>query len=116
VLAEHALMEREERFRSIFDQAPIGIVSLDACGRITDANRALCEIVGRRLGELDGDLQAHLFDEAVAGPATTAAEDKPGQSLQVLLPRQRRVRRPDGTVRVTATSWRSMTTSMARSC
>ena len=59
-LAEQSLMESEERFRSIFDQAPIGILCLDACGRITDANRALCEIVGKPRDELDGSLQAEV--------------------------------------------------------
>ena len=66
-LAEVALAESEERFRSIFDQAPLGILRLDAQGRIVDANRALCEIVGRPLGELEGSLRADLFDDAGAG-------------------------------------------------
>ena len=41
VLAERHLAESEERFRSIFDQAPLGILRLDAQGRIVDANRPL---------------------------------------------------------------------------
>jgi PAS domain S-box-containing protein len=98
-LAEQSLMESEERFRSIFDQAPIGILCLDACGRITDANRALCEIVGKPRDELDGSLQADLFDQAPE-PTTPPARDRADQSLPELRPRPRRVRRPDGTVRV----------------
>ena len=54
VLAEVALAESEERFRSIFDQAPLGILRLDAQGRIVDANPALCEIVGRPLERARG--------------------------------------------------------------
>jgi two-component system, NtrC family, sensor kinase len=94
------LIDSEERFRSIFDRAPTGILCLDAYGRITDANRALCEIVGRPREQINGSLQADLFDGAVAGPATTAAGDKADQSVPEPGPRQGRVRRPDGTVRV----------------
>ncbi len=73
---ERALMESEERFRSIFDQAPIGILCLDAGGHITDANRALCEIVGKSREELDGSLQADLFDR-VPEPTTAPAGAAP---------------------------------------
>lgn len=74
-LAEVALAESEERFRSIFDQAPLGILRLDAQGRIVDANRALCEIVGRPLEQLEGSRRADLFDDAVVGPSPAGAED-----------------------------------------
>jgi PAS domain-containing protein len=74
-LAEVALVESEERFRSIFDQAPLGILRLDAQGRIVDANRALCEIVGRPLEQLEGSRRADLFDDAVVGPSPAGAED-----------------------------------------
>jgi PAS domain S-box-containing protein len=98
VLAEQALAESEERFRSIFDQAPLGIFRLDTNGRIVDANRALCELVGRPPEELDGSLRADLFDELVLGGTVV----EPIADHPVDLPRssQRRVRRPDGTVRV----------------
>jgi len=39
-VAEQALVESEERFRSIFDQAPLGIFRLGTDGRVVDANRA----------------------------------------------------------------------------
>jgi PAS domain S-box-containing protein len=102
-LAEQALTESEERFRSIFEQAPIGIVCLDVYGHITDANHALCEIVGRPLAELDGSFQADLFDgapELTTTPAGVKAEDKADHSLARPGWRPRQVRRPDGTVRV----------------
>jgi PAS domain S-box-containing protein len=98
-LAEVALAESEERFRSIFDQAPLGILRLDAQGRIVDANRALCEIVGRPLGELEGSLRAELFDDAGAAPSPLP-EDRVGPRADAPRSSQRRARRPDGTTRV----------------
>ena len=99
-MAELALADSEERFRSIFDQAPLGILRLDAQGRIVDANRALCEIVGRPLEELEGSRRADLFDDAVVGPSPAGAEDIATQPVDAPRSSQRRARRPDGTARV----------------
>ena len=41
-----ALSESEERFRSAFDYAPIGIALVSADGNLLKVNRALCEILG----------------------------------------------------------------------
>jgi PAS domain S-box-containing protein len=50
----------EERFRTIFESAPIGILTADRGGRIRHANRALQAMLGYRLDELQdrsvGDL------------------------------------------------------------
>ncbi len=45
-LAESALRASEERFRNIFDHAPIGIVYADLQGRMRDANPRLREMIG----------------------------------------------------------------------
>lgn len=42
----HALRESEERFRSAFDNAPIGIALVSISGRWLKVNRAMCEILG----------------------------------------------------------------------
>ena len=47
-----ALRESEERFRTAFADAPIGIALLSTEGRFTQVNRALCEIAGRSQAEL----------------------------------------------------------------
>ncbi len=47
-----ALRESEERFRTAFADAPIGIGLLSTEGRFTQVNRALCEIAGRSQAEL----------------------------------------------------------------
>lgn len=49
--AETALRESEERFRSAFEDAPIGMALVDDSHAIFRANRALWEILGKGSGE-----------------------------------------------------------------
>ena len=51
---EAALRESEERFRNIFDHAPIGIVYADLQGRLRDANPRLRELIGYETEALAG--------------------------------------------------------------
>ena len=44
--AESALRASEERFRNIFDHAPIGIVYADLQGHLRDANPRMREMIG----------------------------------------------------------------------
>ena len=57
---ESALRESEQRFRSIFDQAPIGIVYADLQGRVRDANPRLRELLGYDATALAGRSIAEL--------------------------------------------------------
>ena len=52
--AEETLREAEERFRSSFENAAIGMALVGTDGRWLQANRALCEIVGYSVDELLG--------------------------------------------------------------
>lgn len=52
--AEDQLRRSERRFRAIYDQAPSGIVLIDARGCIADANPALQALLGRTLDQLLG--------------------------------------------------------------
>jgi PAS domain S-box-containing protein len=52
--AMSALRESEERFRSSFDHAPIGMALVALDGRFLGVNRALCELVGFTEQELLG--------------------------------------------------------------
>jgi len=72
---DHALAEAEDRFRSAFDNAPIGMALVSPDGRFIKVNRALCDLTGysetdllvrnfqaiTHADDLDADL-AHLQD------------------------------------------------------
>jgi PAS domain S-box-containing protein len=49
-----ALHNAEERFRAVFDDAPVGIALVGIDRQLIDANRLLCEMVGWRRDELVG--------------------------------------------------------------
>jgi diguanylate cyclase (GGDEF)-like protein/PAS domain S-box-containing protein len=53
--ANEALMEAHERFRSAFENAPIGMLMADLDGVIIRANPALGRILGRTADELGGE-------------------------------------------------------------
>ena len=92
-LAELALDEREERFRTIFEQAPLGIFRLGADGRVVDANQALGAILGRSPEDLHGALRSDLFGEQVGFPESRPDSRRDGPRYS-----RHRARRPDGTV------------------
>lgn len=49
---EEKLSQSEERFRSLFENAPIGIATVTTRGRITSANPYLCKLLDYTLDEL----------------------------------------------------------------
>ncbi len=51
---EDDLRESEQQFRQVFSQGPLGIALVDLAFEITNANRALCRLVGRTAKELVG--------------------------------------------------------------
>lgn len=57
---ESALRESEQRFRTIFDATPVGVIQADREGLIREANPGFCAIVGRPLRELSGMALADL--------------------------------------------------------
>jgi len=60
--ANRAVSDSEALWRSIFENAPIGMARLDGRGRIAHANRALGALLGRPASEL----RARAFDAFVA--------------------------------------------------
>lgn len=62
-LSEEALRGSEERFRTTFEQAHIGIANVDLGGRWMRVNDRLCEIVGRSREDL-----AHLTSQEITWP------------------------------------------------
>ena len=49
---EEALRDSEERFRTVFESAPLGIAIYGTDGRYLQVNRAGCEMLGRSVAEL----------------------------------------------------------------
>ncbi len=56
---EDALAESEERFRSMFESAPIGVAQVSPDGRILEANASLTQMLKFEMGELVG---LNVFD------------------------------------------------------
>lgn len=85
--AECELRKSEERFRALFSQNAMGIVAIDHLGRIIEANRRFCELLGSECGDIlqvpftsmvhPGD--ADFFDQIIQQPAITENnQPKPG--------------------------------------
>lgn len=91
------LLDSRDELRAIFDQATVGIATLDTEGRWLTVNRRLCEMLGRTEQELIGqDFRAitHPDDldvQALQAEAVIAGR-QPGYAME------KRYLRPDGTV------------------
>jgi PAS domain S-box-containing protein len=57
--AGHAMVESEERYRSLFDRAPVGYQEVDGSGTIVDVNTTELEMLGYEYGQMVG----HNFKE-----------------------------------------------------
>jgi PAS domain S-box-containing protein len=77
--SDSALHDAAERFRAVFEDAPVGIALVDTDRQLMDANRLLCEMLGWRRDELlgrplaalvhpaDHDVDAELEKQVMAG-------------------------------------------------
>lgn len=63
VLAEERLRASEERFRTAFEDAPIGMVANDEAGRMTNGNAAFAELLGVPARELPGRTLCEFIHE-----------------------------------------------------
>ncbi|MBL8350548.1 MAG: CHASE domain-containing protein [Burkholderiaceae bacterium] len=102
---ESALRESEQRFRNIFDQAPIGIVYADLQGRVRESNPRLRELLGHA-----GDALADRSLEELTYP-DDRAEDRQalGRLLRGELPevqRSTRLQHRDGQWLRVRINWR----------
>jgi PAS domain S-box-containing protein len=95
--AEAALRESEERFRAAFDQSVVGMALTDLDGRIRQANRAFCDMVGRGEEELVGrDSSWFTYPEDVARNVDAVGRLKARQAPSSVW--EKRYVRPDGAV------------------
>jgi formate hydrogenlyase transcriptional activator len=58
---EQRLSASERRYRDLYEQAPVGYLSIDVDGRILSANDRASQLVGFSVEELDGLLVTDLF-------------------------------------------------------
>jgi diguanylate cyclase (GGDEF)-like protein/PAS domain S-box-containing protein len=96
--AERARDELAERFRAVFERAPVGMALVGRGGRFELVNEALCEFLGRTREELAGTLVediTHPDDLA----ESNAAIRRLGSGELVEWNTEKRYLRPDGEVR-----------------
>jgi two-component system cell cycle sensor histidine kinase/response regulator CckA len=93
--AEEALRESEERFRELYDYAPVGYHEYDSDGRITRVNRTDLEMLGYTAEEMIGQpiWKLNVEDEIARRQVLEklAGSRPPGQNLE------RTYKRKDGT-------------------
>ncbi|MCE5244525.1 MAG: PAS domain S-box protein [Syntrophobacteraceae bacterium] len=77
-LADEVLRRSEERYRMVFNYAPLGIVHFDSEGLIVDCNDRFLEIVGTSKDKLIGfNMTDSLNDEAMRGAVLAGLAGKP---------------------------------------
>jgi PAS domain S-box-containing protein len=95
--AARVVQDSEQRLRSIFAEANVGIAQIDLAGRYVLVNRKYCEIVGRSMEELLGIRLIDLtFSEDV--PRFNELLDQTLESGKPFTIELRKVR-PDGSIR-----------------
>ena len=94
--AEEALLESEERFRDLYDHAPIGYHEYDEEGRIVSVNRTDVEMLGYSAEEMIGQpMWKFNTDEEMARRrvlAKLSGAQPPGQNIETA------IHRKDGTI------------------
>lgn len=89
--AEEALAASERQYRSVFDAATIGLITLDLAGCVRDANHA----AERSLGHAPGELAGVALWEDVAPASMNALAEGRNDRCEIEQP----LRRKDGTLR-----------------
>ncbi len=96
---ETALRDSEERYRRLYDEAPVGYHELDREGRIVGINITECEMLGYSRGELLGRaladfLAPELRDDAVRVFRESIARQRPLMTLERTFVRRNGTRLP----------------------
>jgi PAS domain S-box-containing protein len=94
--AEREIQESEQRFRSLFEYAPDGILMADSNGYYLDANPSICRLLGYTRSELIGLRPPDLREPAEAERVESALVDAKGGSA--LNHREWQLRRKDGSL------------------
>ena len=96
--AEARIRESEQRFRSLFEQAPIGIVLADADTRLIRVNQAFCEMLGYTESELCGRSFVEISHPDDAGGTPDSARKVLSDAASVLRLQKRYLRKDGGTI------------------
>jgi diguanylate cyclase (GGDEF)-like protein/PAS domain S-box-containing protein len=105
---EDALREARDRFRSLFDHAPIGVAMVTLEGRYVQVNRSLCEI----LGYCEEELQSLTWQELTHPDDLAASSAYARRIVEGEFPRyhlEKRFLHADG-----HTVWASLSVSLVR--
>jgi diguanylate cyclase (GGDEF)-like protein/PAS domain S-box-containing protein len=105
---EDSLREMRDRFRSIFDHAPIGVAMVSLEGRYLQVNRSLCEI----LGYTEEELQALTWQEITHPDDLAASSAHARRIVEGEFPKyhlEKRFLHADG-----RTVWASLSVSLVR--
>ena len=92
---EAALRESEERFRRLYDEAPVGYHEVDAEGTIVNINKTECELLGYAHAELIGRPVFEIVAEEFREAARRAFLDKIA-GRRPLAPFERTIQTRDG--------------------
>jgi diguanylate cyclase (GGDEF)-like protein/PAS domain S-box-containing protein len=105
---DDALREMRDRFRSIFDHAPIGVAMVSLEGRYLQVNGSLCEI----LGYSEEELQALTWQEITHPDDLATSSDYARRTVEGEFPKyhlDKRFRHAEG-----HTVWASLSVSLVR--
>src|SRR5690606_7067075 len=94
------LRESEQEFRAIFDQAALGVAVLSPQGRYLQVNRRFGEIAGVPIDQIVGQ-QLGLLGDPEEVTDNQASLDALVRGTGNLYRGEHRLRRPDGSVRLT---------------
>ena len=64
-IAEETIRRSEERYRSLIEQAPVGILSIDGNGQIIEVNKTLLEVIGSPSAEITKSINVLTFPPLV---------------------------------------------------
>jgi len=95
--AERELRDSEERYRGLFDDAPIAMHEIDSLGIVRRANRAECELLGFAAGELVGRPAWEMVASDLRDVSRARVAEKL-TGLSPLIPFERPCRRRDGSI------------------
>jgi len=82
-MAENTLLEKEQKYRLIFNNAPLGLLRFDNKGVITECNDIFVSIIGSSREKLIGLNMLQLPDTRVTGSIQKMFEEKKTTSIEI---------------------------------